>query len=295
MTTQASTQLTALRADIEEIWRCLDELFGSLGERDWQRKHGKDWVTADVPYHLAYFDREIVLKPVEQALAGAEGERRLLRNEDEINAWNAEQFARRPAGQSAEQSLTEWRETRERILALVAGMSEADLERPAWIPLVFGEQTVRVALTATLIHGWSEFTQLRIRLKRPGPLPRASATHRALDTFMHAMPMGLNREAAAEAPFTARFSIFGVGGGSWVLHAHDGVCDVSEDDDQPADITLAMSQEAFAKMWNNMQHPMVMMLTRQIRVKGLSKMGRFGKVFPTPGADTVLDASLVRL
>ena len=57
---------TTYLADLESIWRCYDAAFESLGPSDWSRKHGKDWTVADVPYHLAYFDRELVVGPIER-------------------------------------------------------------------------------------------------------------------------------------------------------------------------------------------------------------------------------------
>jgi hypothetical protein len=38
-----------------------DTIFDSLTASDWRRTHGKHWVIADVPYHLSYFDRDLVL------------------------------------------------------------------------------------------------------------------------------------------------------------------------------------------------------------------------------------------
>jgi hypothetical protein len=49
---------------LENLWRVYDTLFDSLSAADWRRKHGKDWAIGDLPYHLYYFDRDVVLAPL---------------------------------------------------------------------------------------------------------------------------------------------------------------------------------------------------------------------------------------
>ena len=62
----AATTPASLLADLDDLWQNLDAIFVSLGSSDWSRQHGPHWTFADVPYHLAYFDREIVAHPIER-------------------------------------------------------------------------------------------------------------------------------------------------------------------------------------------------------------------------------------
>lgn len=289
----ATTTVPALRAELEELWSCCDELFAGLSAADWRRPHGKDWTIADVPYHLAYFDREMIATALERGLAHR-AERPALDTMRALNAWNAEEFAKRPPSQTTEQSLRQMRDVGDRIRKSIDALSEADLERRVWIPL-FGEASLRVALTGAIMHSWSEYMQLPIRLGRPARLPNAATTHRALDGFMRAFPMTLDRAQAAGEPFALRFRIEGEGGGAWLLRAADGDCTVREDVTSPTDLEMRMKVQTFPKLWNEMQNPMLMMLSGQIRVKGFRKMGRMQKVFPTPKPDTVFDTSLIRI
>ena len=80
-------QFAAIYAD---LWQGLDALMERIGPRDWSRRHGKDWTFAEVPFHLAYFDAEVVCDPVEQRPT----DRKIMRTLRELNAWNDAHFAR---------------------------------------------------------------------------------------------------------------------------------------------------------------------------------------------------------
>jgi hypothetical protein len=85
-----------ISGQIESIWANFDTLFAELDETGWQQKHGQDWIFADVPYHLAYFDRFMA----QYAGAGSDLPAEEQLQVDSLGAmgrWNAEQFALRPA------------------------------------------------------------------------------------------------------------------------------------------------------------------------------------------------------
>ena len=42
-----------------------------------------------------------------------------------------------------------------------------------------------------------------------------------------------------------------------------------------------------------MQNPLILILTRQVKVSGLPKMGTFGKLFPPPKPESEFDPALV--
>ena len=92
----APTTPASLLADLDDLWQNLDAIFVRLGPSDWSRRHGPDWTFADVPYHLAYFDREIVVHPLEQGLDLPITEQWVARSNPDVHAWNARRFAERP-------------------------------------------------------------------------------------------------------------------------------------------------------------------------------------------------------
>ena len=126
-------EVQTLADELEALWQCLDELFGAMSPTDWDRKHGKHWTFADLPYHLAYLDRECT-RVMAQGAEAPPSARWLMHSEAEIIAWNAGIFARRPVGQTAAESLAQMQASRELIRRTLDGLTDADLERPAWSP-----------------------------------------------------------------------------------------------------------------------------------------------------------------
>ncbi len=62
----ANDAVREIMADVEGLWAGLDEIFGSFSASDWDRPHGADWTMATVPFHLSYFDRDIVANGIEK-------------------------------------------------------------------------------------------------------------------------------------------------------------------------------------------------------------------------------------
>ena len=76
----------AFLTDLEDLWGCLDELFASLAPADWSCRHGQHWTFVDVPYHLGYFDRTVIVCPIECGLDIPNAEQWAARSNSELNA-----------------------------------------------------------------------------------------------------------------------------------------------------------------------------------------------------------------
>ena len=90
-------RIAAVTAQLESLWADYDDLFASFNAEDWQRQHGTDWTLADVPYHLAYFDHEVIAYPLAAGAGLPEVDRIELDSIAALHRWNANQFARRSA------------------------------------------------------------------------------------------------------------------------------------------------------------------------------------------------------
>ncbi len=283
-----------LRAALDDLYACSDAVLAGLDEASWRRPHGEDWTMAEVPYHLAYFERELVITGIERGSELPPEAHFLLSTMGEIDAWNARMFAQRPHGQTGPRALEELRGVRARLRTLIASWTDADLDAPVWTPLAgIGWRDRRYALAMAIMHNWSEHMQLLVRLGREGPLPKPETTHLALDGFMRHLPMGMTR--SVPAPFSVRFDFEGPGGGAWLLSAHDWACDVTAGARVPADVVLTMSPLTWTRMWNQMESPSLLVLRGRIRVQGLTKLRRFARTFGPPARNTPLTAGLVVL
>jgi hypothetical protein len=177
-------QLDALMAQIEEMWGHLNNVFQRLKETDrWDQKHGADWTFADVPYHLAYYNNDIVARGLELGPNVAEEEQDLLSTLEDINSWNACKLIERPFYQTPAQTVSRWQASCEAIYCQTLAMNDDDLEqRPFWMPLLSGWITAREGLELCRIHDWIAFTQLSTHLRRPQPSPNGAITHNQLET-----------------------------------------------------------------------------------------------------------------
>jgi putative sterol carrier protein len=281
------TTRAALLADLEGLWQRFDELLGTLGPDDWAGKHGKHWSFADVPYHLAYFDLDVIATAITRGLNVSMNEQ-ILRTEAEQDAWNEIQFTQRLASTTPEQCLEQMWTSRQAIRNAVAGLSEADLDRPVFIPLVgLGWVSVRVALEACYSHTWNHFMQLRFWMKCDTIMPDPAQTRRALSYFMASFAQNLDREQARQTRLTTVMEFSGSGGGAWTLHVAGGTCQLSEGRTARADLVITQSPETFVETRTGIQHPTLALLTGKMKARGWRNLGTFEKLFPNQSLDFV--------
>ena len=265
MSTQSRTQLDELMSHIEETWSNLSTLFDDLAAGNgWDQKHGPDWTFADLPYHLAYCNQEILIRGIRAGADLPDGEQELLASADAINAWNARKLAERPAGQTAAQSVSQWRGTCNEIRQLTSEMTDKDLDRPFWMPLFFGWRTMREGLLFTRAHDWGEFMQLRIYMGRKEPIPSAGVTKAYLQRMLGGYPMFLNREAAANRRFTAVMAFADEGVGAFTIRVSDGAAELLPGAAPDADLVMTQSAATFLKTLTKMQDPVEAMQSGQI-------------------------------
>src|SRR5260370_15701306 len=281
----APTTRAALLADLEGLWQRFDELVGTLGPDDWSGEHGKAWTFTDVPYHLAYFDLDVIDPAMKLGLNMPTSEQ-VLRTEAEQDAWNEIQFTQRPAGTPPQQCLEQMWTSRQAIRNAIAGLSEADFDRLVFIPLVgLGWVSVRVALETCYSHTWNHFMQLRFWMKCHALTPSPEQTHRALSYFMASFAENMDRQQAAQTSLTMVMELSGPGGGVWTLHVADGICRVSEGRAAHAELVIIQSPETFVRTSTGIENPTLALWTGKIKVRGWRNLGTFEKLFPIKSLD----------
>ena len=276
---------TALLADLEGLWQRVDELLARLGPGDWSGKHGQHWTFTDVPYHLAYFDLDVIATAIRRGLNVPLREQ-VLRSEAEQDAWNEIKFTQRPADTNPQQCLEQMRSSRQAIRDAIAGLSEADLERPVFIPLLgLGWVNIGVVLETCYSHTWNHFLQLRLWMKCNTPTLSPEQNQRALSYFMTSFAKNVDRTQARQTRLTVVMEFSGAGGGTWTLHVGGGTCSVSKGRPACADLVITQSSETFVKTRTGIQKPFLARLSGKIRVRGWRNLGTFGKLFPIQSLD----------
>jgi hypothetical protein len=283
MSNQNRSQLAELMSHVEELWGHLETLFEDLNATDgWGSKHGPDWTFADVPYHLAYCNRDIVIRGLEAGIDMPQDEQELLASREEVNAWNARKFAERPPGQTAAQSVVQWRKTCDRIRSYTAKMSDPDLESPFWMPLYLGWTTASQGLEFTRAHDWSEFTQLRIHMGRDEPVPSADITRDYLGRMLGFMPMFINTEAAADQEFAAVYAFTDPGVGAFTMRVENGSAELVSGADPEPDLVMTQSATTYEKTLQGIVDPAEAIHSGLIQVNNFESLATFGQLFRMP-------------
>jgi putative sterol carrier protein len=263
------------------MWDHLDTLFVGLNARDsWDKRHGRDWTFADVPYHLAYFNRDLVARALELGPDVPQPEQHLLVTPEDVHAWNFRKFAARPEYQTIARTLCQWYVSCEAIYCHTLRLTDADLERPFWMPIRKGWATVRDGLELCRDHDWSVFTQLRIHMRRIEPLPSPDVTRGYLATWINSLPRSLRKNAINGHQFTAVVAFSDPGVGAWTIRVADGAATTSEGEVAHADLVITQSAETFEKSIRHMHNPIEAILAGKIQVSNFENLSTLGHLFP---------------
>lgn len=285
------TTLPSIKRELEAGWKLFDDIWAGFDAQQWRKRFGKTWTYAEQPWHMAYFDGTMA-KFVALGPNIPDAEQLHIRSMGELNEWNKRELAKRGSNHTVEDSLAEVRKQRDVIRAQLAAMTEADLGRRVWMPLIFGWTTARDVYGAIIAHNVAEYWKLWLRTGKRGAEPSPSAVHYRLDFMMNFMPVSMNRELAAKKPFTMVWNFEGAGGGTWTFNVADGKCTVAKGGVPPrADLRITMKPENFHKLVAKMTPPPLLMLTGQMKIKGFGAMGTFAKLFPEPKPDQQIDVA----
>lgn len=274
-TSQLNNDAKQILSELEDLWKKFDKIYSALSEEDWNKKYGKEWIFADQPFHLAFFDRMVA-----KALMGGSKKGKLfLKDMAQINAWNESEFRKRPKHFTYKQSLEEFRRSHEDLRKAASKINKWDQQ--VWMPLFFGWGSAKDCLNASLVHSAGEYMELCMRVKKPIDL--LTSTMKRREQFMMLfMSLSFDKKAAMRKDFTLAWNFIGRGPSSWIVKIEKGEGKLIEGKTKQADLTMTMTLETFEKMLRKMKNSMLMMLTREIKIQGFSKMPTFMKLFPQP-------------
>jgi putative sterol carrier protein len=265
--------------DQDALWTALNDFLGNFADEDWARKHGKQWTFADVPYHLAYFNR-LIADAIKRGARSSEED--AISTIDELNSWNNEQFSHRPKDYTHQQAIDEMHESQAYLRR--AGR-ESSSDSAVWLPVLHirGWRTTRFALAYNYWHTWLHFTESHLRRYDTVPNIGAPLMKRGLDFYMELTSKALNREAAAKERLTWALSLTGEGGGGWTFVIENGECHIVYGDSTRADVTMTTDIATFLKTSAfGIQNPFLPMLTGKTKVRGFGKARKLKKLFTPP-------------
>jgi hypothetical protein len=281
MTTQ--TELKALMAQLEEMWGHQAALFKIVNESgQWNHKHGQDWTFADVPYHLAYCNRDLVYTPAKFGRDLPVDQRVTISTMADLGEWNEREFAARPPGQTPEETMAQLRASWDEIRQLVSEWTDADLERPWWMPFMGGVWlTAGDGLRWTLGHDWSEFMQLRIHMGRSEPVPSPAITTHFLGAVIGGVyPQMLDPEAAQGREFRAVMAFTDPGVSSFTIEVSGGAARAVPGQVENPDLVITQSAESFEKTRSGIWPLADAIEQGEVQVSDMESLAIMGELFP---------------
>jgi len=260
-------------ADLETIWIALDSFYQRFSPQDWERKHGKDWTFADMPFHLAYFNQMVI-----NNIKNDRGQQAKFTLQ-ELNNWNDAYFAERPASQSGAKGLEYLRSTQ---IALKQEAMRQVPETPVFLPLIIvgGWRTLKFALEYLLAHTWLHFTESHLRYYKSLPNLPASLVNRVLNFNMEMAGGALRPDDLAGVNLATVLRLTGPGGGLWTFTMRDGKCQIEKTAPAHADSEITTDIATYMKTSTyNMQSPIIALLMGKTKIKGMAGSQQFQKIF----------------
>ena len=267
--------------------RCLDT-WSQFDDGDWATKDPKTpWTGRDYLGHLVT-SQQIEGNPVTAAsLAGKKAELPGLNSPQDIDAFNARNLetVRDLGPQELMQRLSGLVEEH---LAMLAPLSEADLERPATNPGLHWPITVEMTFDMYYLHLPLHYQDIRRCLRRRRSLPHwmdlaeEEETHDALDRTFRMMPAFYWAERGRGLRASFLFTLAGKGGGQWTLEIDDGRCSSHAGPPERADVEIRTSPALYLDMQAGDMNPISSLLSRRFRVRPLRKLAlvnRLEKLF----------------
>ncbi len=268
----------------DDVWSCFDQLFATFGASEWSSRHGNDWEFADLPYHLAYFDHDVIAVPLEKGDKYPAEDRWLMQSLAEIAGWNRVKFDERSIDQTVEQSVEQWHTTREAIRLTLKEMTDADLDTIVFFPFT-GTASIRELLQVGIAHSWGHLTEARNRLDRDQPVP-TSATRNIGAGFNVSLLSLMANTSASTIPFELQLDFPSLS--SWHITVTNSGSTAEIGQAEGPDLTMTLTPELLFAIMNGLQNPMTAILTRKVKIKGIIRLPAFGKVFPQPGPDDLV-------
>lgn len=262
--------------------RCL-AAYGKLDEKEWGKKASDRWTARDYLSHLVVTQEEEANRLIRQALAGEPANVPGFAAREEINDYNQrmlETVRDLPVGEL----LTRLKAACEEALALLDGLSEADLDKPASSPGWDRPGTVRDLFFASYLHLPGHYQDVRRAAKKKLPhwmeAGSPEEVHFQLDRIFHYMPLIFRSDRGGDMEATYLFNMEGEGGGQWAIKIADGKAESVEPALTSFDSEVKTKPDLWIDLSNNDLNPVWAITTRKVHLGGNASLAmKLGTLF----------------
>lgn len=259
--------------NLEILWDALDAFFAPFSAHDWARQHGKLWTYADMPYHLAAFNHMVADN------FGRGAGQQAMTTFSQLDAWNDEQIDQRRKNQGGPAGMAAFRASQTALRQAVANHSP---DASVFIPIIMvgGQRTVVFALQYLSYHTWLHFAETTLRHHNRLPDLPADLIKDILDFQMVLTAGVLKPEDLVGLSLVVVFELTGRGGGTWTFRIEDGQINVTPGADPKPNAYIVSDIATHQKTsYYRMQSPLLALLLRRTRVKGLRAAQQFQNLF----------------
>ncbi|MBI1884804.1 MAG: SCP2 sterol-binding domain-containing protein [Chloroflexi bacterium] len=251
------------------LGRCLDA-FSGISDKDWGKKSTKVWTARDYLGHLTSSLEAEGIPLTRQALAGESGHLDGFRGREAIDDYN-DRILAAVRDLPAPDLLERFRRAHEEHLALLAGLTEADLGKPASNPGWDRAGTVRDLFFMCYLHLPGHYQDIRRAVKRLPHWIDASApdeVHFQMDRLFHFMPLIYWPDRGGDLHASYLFTLDGDGGGQWTLEIADGKTEARPGATESADLEMRMRPALWMDLSTHDVNPAWAVVSRKVHLIG---------------------------
>lgn len=254
----------------QALQRCLDT-FALLDEKEWGKKASDHWTAKEHLAHLVSTHEQETLVLTRQALAGEPASIPGFEKREDMLPFrqkNMEALRDLPVSEL----LKRFRQGFEEHMALMEGLSEADLDKPAMSPGWDRPGKLRDLFFASYLFLPSQYQDIRKVAKKKLPhWVEASSPDEInfhLGRTFHYMPLIFWSSKGADMKATYLFTMEGQGGGQWSVQVADGQARAADGPPQSADLEFKTKPHLWMDLSRGDLNPMFAIATRKVHLGG---------------------------
>ncbi|MEX0801554.1 MAG: SCP2 sterol-binding domain-containing protein [Dehalococcoidia bacterium] len=257
--------------------------YAQLSDKEWDKKASDSWTAKDYLAHLVVSQTEEVNPHIRQTLNGEESDVPRPENRYARNDFNEQQLAKLRQ-MPASELLPRLKAAIEENLAILGGLSEADLDKPATSTTWDRPGTVRDLFFGSYLHLPGHYQDIRRVSKKKLPhWVEAGAPDEVnfqMGRIFNFMPLIYQSERGGDMQATYLFTMEGDGGGQWAISINDGHAIALDGPPESFDTEIRTKPEFWIDLSSNDLNPMWAITTRKVHLGGNASLAmKLGQLF----------------
>jgi len=254
----------------DALSRCL-EAFSKLDEKEWSKKASDEWTAREHLANLVSTMEKETMPLTRQALAGEPPNVPGFTQRSQMVGFrqaNMEAERDLPIAELLQRLRTDYEEH----IALLDGLGDADLDRPAQSPAWDRPGTVRDFFFASYLFLPGTYQDIRRVSKKKLPhwveISTPEQVNFHMSRIFHYMPLIFRSDKGADVQANYQFTMEGDGGGQWALEIASGKAEAQTGALDQFDIEIKTKPELWMDLTSGDLNPALAIMTRKVKLGG---------------------------